>query len=282
MLASPAMETTETAAERPVHFVQELGFDVTPGGEVWSGEALVPPGAWTPGTRFPRASVLVTYADVIAGAQARALTLPSLSVTVDLSLDVLAPKATELFVGELTAHSRVLRAGKRMIVTETTFSVPGDGAVAVCTGSFSAISRTLNALGDAVEERRSRHERDLLTLPLAERVGLVVQEPGRAEIARRADLGNSTDSLMGGLTALLGETAAISRLESETGAPQFADRLQIRFLSPVRVGPARAEVVLLGGPPDRQVARVEVRDVAAEGLAADVTVSARPIDEQRL
>ncbi len=113
---------------------------------MWTGEAVVPPGAWAPGTAFPRASVLVSYADMIAGAQYRTLTLPQLSVTVDLSLDVLLAGAPWTRVEAVTVESRILRRGKRTAITETTFSVGGVGPVAVCTGSFALISSTTNLL----------------------------------------------------------------------------------------------------------------------------------------
>jgi acyl-coenzyme A thioesterase PaaI-like protein len=217
------------------------------------------------------------YADVVAGGQARTRTLPQLSVTVDLTLDILDPEAPQRSVPELFLHSRILRGGKRLIFTETTVSTPQGTLLAVCTGCFSAISRTLNALGDGPVERVPRYERSLLTVPLVDRVGLEVPSPGTAEIARRSDLGNSTDSLMGGLHALLGEVAAVSRVEAESAAPHFVNGLQVRYLAPVRVGPARATVEVLGGPPSRRIARVGIRDASApQELAADVTASCVP------
>ena len=93
-----------------------------------TGEATVPEGVCVPGTWIPRSAILVTYADIIAGSQARQLTLPNMSVTVDLSLDVSdddTPFARR--VEEITLQSRVLRSGKRMVVTETLFSIPGIG-----------------------------------------------------------------------------------------------------------------------------------------------------------
>ena len=269
---------TETVDPASSHFVQELGFDVEPGTEVWTGAALVPPGACVPGSQFPLASTLLMYADVIAGGHARERTLPQLSVTVDLALDVVDPAAPHNEVRELVARSRILRGGKRMFFTETTLSADGGDPVAVCTGCFSAISRTLNAFGDAPFRRASRYERPLLAMSLVDRVGLVQPSPGIAEIARRADLGNSTDSLMGGLHSLLAERAALSRVEADSGVSYFVNHIQVRYLAPVRIGPARATVELVGGPPSRRVARVAVRDLGASGqLAADVTVSCAPV-----
>lgn len=271
---TPSSETTAA----PGHFVQELGLDVTPGADVWRGEASVPPGALAPGTGFPLASVLVSYADVIAGSQVRAMTLPQMSVTVDMSLDVVDPGALSETVTEMTLQSRILRSGRRAYVTQTDFFLSGRGPVAVCTGSFSAISRTLNALGDDVEPPPPRHQRARLDTDMAARVGLEVLAPGRVRLARRADLGNSTDSLMGGLTALVGEAAALSAVAGRDGGRYLAERLHIRYLAPVRIGPALGEVEMLAGGSGRRIVRVAIRDQARpDERAADVTVACVPV-----
>ena len=265
--------------ERQSNPVSELGLDVVHGDGVATGEATVPEGACVPGTWIPRSAILVTYADIIAGSQARQLTLPNMSVTVDLSLDVSdddTPFARR--VEEITLRSQVLRSGKRMVVTETLFALPGQSApFAVCTGSFSVINSTHNFLGNDAWAQRSRHERPLLSAPLLDRVGMRVTAPGTAEIAHRSDLGNSTGTLMGGMTALLAEVAADSAAEAESGRPHRVTRLLIRYLAPVRVGPARATAELMPGRRER-LARVAVRDTDAESLfAADVTAACVPV-----
>jgi acyl-coenzyme A thioesterase PaaI-like protein len=263
--------------QAPAHFVQELGLDVERGEDIWRGEASVPSGACATGTRFPLASVLICYVDVIAGSHARTFSLPQLSVTVDMSLDIVVPDPAEVTVEEVSLSSRILRAGKRLIVTETILGTTEGETLAVCTSSFSVVSRTVSALGD-LGPPPPRHERRLLSVPLAERVGLVCAQPGGAEIARRPGLGNTTDSLMGGLTALAAEAAALSAADAEASASHMADRLHVRFLDPVRIGPARAEAHLLGRGDRRRLARVEVGDAALPGsLTADVTVSCAPI-----
>lgn len=266
-------------AETESNPVQELGLDMTHGEGVSLGEATLPEGACAPGTWFPRAGVLVTYADVIAGSQARQATLPNMSVTVDLALDVADDDALfERRVEEIVLRSRVLRSGKRMVVTETVFAVPGARApFAVCTGSFSSINSTFNFLGDVTTRPQSRHERPLLTEPLLDRVGIRVTGPGTAEIDRRSDLGNSTGTLMGGMTALVAEAAAASAAEADTGRRHRVTRLLIRYLAPVRVGPARATASLLPGARER-LARVSVHDAGASSLfAADVTAACVPV-----
>lgn len=270
-------QSSETTAATG-HFVQELGLDTIPGPDVWRGEASVPPVALAPGSGFPLASVFISYADVIAGSQVRAMTLPQMSVTVDMSLDVVDPGAISETVTEMSLESRILRSGRRAYVTQTDFFLPGRGLAAVCTGSFSAISRTVNALGDDVEPPPPRHQRARLETDLAARVGLEVLAPGRASLARRADLGNSTDSLMGGLTALVGETAALSAVAGQDGKQYLAERLHIRYLAPVRIGPARAEAEMVAGGAGRRIVRVAIRDQARlEERAADVTVACVPV-----
>lgn len=272
------MTATEQPAQFRRSFVQELGLDIERGDDSWTGEALVPPGAWAPGTRFPRTSVLATYVDVIAGVQARSLTLPQLSVTTDVNLDLLIDDVAAVVVEEVSVRSQLLRQGKRLFVTESLFSWRGR-PIAAATASFSAISRTRNAFGDAIPEPRTRFQRQLLAQPVTERVGLESPEPGVAQLDRRAELGNSTDSLMGGLTMLLGECAALSEAEAHTGQRHVVQRLLVRYLAPVRVGPARAEVTMAAEGLGARIARVSIRDMARPAeLAADVTLASVPLD----
>ncbi len=263
------------APARESSVIAELGFDIEQEGEEWTGRAQVPPGAWAPGTAFPRASVLVTYADIVAGAQYRALTVPNMSVTVDLALDVTAPDAPALEVEGLILTSRILRRGKRTAVTETLCRLPDGRVVAVCTGSFAMISSTTNALQHLSGPAPSRHERPLLPGPVMDRAGIGVLGRGTAELALRPGLTNSTSSMMGGLTGMLGEAAALSALGAGPEPAYFVDRLLVRYLAPVRTGPARAEAVSTAGSPARPVVRVALRDTARpQELAADITVGA--------
>jgi len=68
----------------------------------------------------------------------------------------------------------------------------------------------------------------------------------------------ASESLQGGIVALIGELAAESLTRS-----QVLD-LDIRYLSAVRVGPGRATATLLRA----DLVRVEVRDIGSENRLA--------------
>jgi acyl-coenzyme A thioesterase PaaI-like protein len=101
-----------------------------------------------------------------------------------------------------------------------------------------------------------------MPVPLAERVGCRIVDEGIAEVHRRDDLLNPADTLQGGLLAVVAEEAARSLHPGV--APT---ELDVRYLSAVRVGPARAVATELGS-----VVRVEVRDVGNGNRLAAVAI----------
>src|SRR5580658_6702472 len=275
--AAMPREPEATAAPLGGSLTHALGLDFEDGGDIWRGDARIPATGWLPGFPFPRASVLLSFADTIAGSQVRALTLPRLSVTVELTLDVVMANPGQRPIEHLEIESTLRRRGKRIFITETTFALPDGTMVAVCGGTFSGISRTDSARPDSGQPRSNDNGR-LLSGSVADRIGIRSLSPGVAEIALRNDLGNSTNSLMGGLTAILGEMAALSRLRADAETDHLVERLQIRYLTPIDFGPARAEVRLVGGPPGHPVVLVEVRDTALpDAVAADLTLWCRPV-----
>ena len=105
-----------------------------------------------------------------------------------------------------------------------------------------------------------------LPVDFAQRVGVRTIAPGITEIDRRPFVVQASNSLQGGIVALLGETAA----ESLTGQP--VRDLDIRFFTGVRVGPGRATAEVIG---DGSV-RVEVRDAGNDGRLAALAVARIP------
>jgi hypothetical protein len=268
----------ETDAPRG-SLMQVLGLAFEDGEDIWRGDARIPPVGWLPGCPFPRASVLISFADTVAGSQVRALTLPKLSVTVELTLDVIMADPGHRPIEHLAIESILRRRGKRVFTTETTFALPDGTAVAVCSGTFSAISLT-DSPSPADRAPRASDNGSRPSGSLLDQIGLLSPSPGVAQIALRNDLGNSTNSLMGGLTAILGEVAALSRLRADAGRDHLVERLQIRYLAPIDIGPGHAEVRLVGGPPNRPVVLVEVRDTGRQEVAADLTLWCVPVPGQ--
>jgi acyl-coenzyme A thioesterase PaaI-like protein len=235
--------------------------------------ARVPPGALVPGTQLLRPSVLFTYADVVAGVQASRRTHPRVSVTVDLNVEVLRPSPAE----QVSVESRILRSGARVTVSEVVFREPDEPrAFAVSIATFMSSPRE----GDVQLRRPSgRLGTWRMMKPFAEHVGMVVPRPGTAELARRADLGNSTDSLQGGLTGLLCEVAAETLASAETGRSQVVRRLDVEFLAAVRVGPGVATAEVLRADRHGTTLRVEVHDTGRDDrLTALAMVECAPVD----
>jgi acyl-coenzyme A thioesterase PaaI-like protein len=255
------------------HFIGGLGLVQGVRDEVWTGTVRVPPGALVPGTGVVRPAVLLTYADVVAGTQASRRTHPRVSVTVDLSLEVLRRPRSE----DLALESRILRSGARVTVGETVFFADGDPApFAVAQATFMASPREV----DLLPEGGRQHAAWQLTTPLADHVGLAVPAPGVAELARRKDLDNASDSLQGGLIGLLAEVAAETLASATASRPFIVRRLDVQYLAAVRVGPGRATASILRADAHSATLRVAIHDPGRDNrLTSLVMVECVPIGE---
>ena len=103
-----------------------------------------------------------------------------------------------------------------------------------------------------------------LTIPLPERLGIVVLSPGVVEIARRQDVLNPAGTIQGGAFCVACEVAAETAAASVVCVPQAIIDLDVRYLSATRVGPGRSRsIVMRTGTLDGTVptiTRVEIRD----------------------
>ena len=97
-----------------------------------------------------------------------------------------------------------------------------------------------------------------LTVPFAERAGCAVRAPGVAVLGHSEESLNASNTLNGGLIALACEEAALSLSPGSTLAS-----LDLRYLQPVRVGPAVAEAEVRNG-----LGRIEVRDAGTTTASA--------------
>ena len=100
------------------------------------------------------------------------------------------------------------------------------------------------------------------------------------EMANRPDLTNIRGALQGGLVATLIDIAA-GRLAERQVAPgqsvTTAD-MNVHFLAPVVVGPARAEATIVRAGKRLIVTAVDVTDVGRDRLAARSTLSFAVLD----
>jgi acyl-coenzyme A thioesterase PaaI-like protein len=108
-----------------------------------------------------------------------------------------------------------------------------------------------------------------LRVPFAERAGCEVREPGVAVLPRTEESLNASRSVNGGLIALAVEEAALSLTPGAT-----LSTMAVRFLAPVRTGPAVATADVRSG-----LGRVEVRDAGEDDRPAVLgTTRATPAD----
>ncbi|HZR14327.1 MAG TPA: hotdog domain-containing protein [Acidimicrobiia bacterium] len=244
-----------------VSFIAEMGFHCSFHDDVIVGHSDAPASALlVPGSDVVRPSVMLTLADILIGSLANEAVLPRITMTADLNVRTLHPLAADK---PFTGEARVLKSGRTTTLGEATFRSDGDAQPAVLShGTFIASPRPQDT-GFSLRSRGPLHAPPgTMTVPFARRVGCRRVGSGAAEIARRDDLLNPADTLQGGLVALVAEEAACAL--HDDAVPTALD---VRYLSAIRVGPARATAVDLG-----PVTRVEVRDAGADARLAAVAV----------
>ena len=260
------MPTGTDAVDRS-HVVAELGLSVRVDGDGLAGDAEVHPEMHVPGTDALRISVLAAWADMLTGLLSGSSLAPRVPVTLDLTIDLTAPvRGTP----SLSGSARLLKAGRSVLVLEVAFVTAGSTApIAVGTAAFMPspdTSLTLPAWRDdpSLLERPTAR----LTAPFAERAGCERRENGVAELPRRDDALNASNTINGGLIALLVEEAALS-----ASPGSVLTSLALRYLRPARFGPLVAsatrhgDVVVVAahdaGADDRLVATATARLVQA-------------------
>lgn len=250
------MATTSDAAHPGGgHVLLELGLGVERLGDELHGSAPIVPEMYVPGTDVLRTSVLATWVDTIAGLLVAGVVAPRVPVTLELDVHLHEPPQ------KLTwAHlrGRVVKAG-RTVVVPTIDVLDGDGRrLGFGAASFMvAPDPTLRMPeGTGLDGRPPGMAR--LHRPLAERVGIEHRRPGVVSLPRSDEGLNSSNTVNGGLLALTVEEAALSL---EPGASLVS--LALRYLQPVRTGPAVAHAEVRGG-----LGRVEVCDAGADDRVA--------------
>jgi acyl-coenzyme A thioesterase PaaI-like protein len=242
------------------HILSELGFAVRRDGDGFRGTAEIVPEMWVPGTTSLRTSIVATWIDWVAGVLSIDTIAPRVPVTLELDAHVYEHLPSE---GPIHAVARLLKAGRTVVVCGVDILDGAGEPVAVGTASFMAAPDPGFALprGDEIDAWRPRLGQ--LRQPFAERAGCVRTEPGVATLGRSEDGLNASDSINGGLIALAVEEAALSLTPGETLAS-----LAMRYLRPVRVGPAVATAQVRAG-----LGQVDVRDAGDQDRPAVAATS---------
>jgi acyl-coenzyme A thioesterase PaaI-like protein len=242
------------------HLLSELGFTSRlVGGELHGTGAIAPP-MHVPGTSLLRTSILATWADMLGGTLTMRAITPRVPVTLELDVQLYRPAPS---AGRLRAIGRVAKAGRSVIVIEVDFLDERGETFAFSGSSFMAAPDSSVTLPLPASIDRPPRE-PTMTLPLADRAGCKREQPGTAVLPRTEDGLNGVGTIHGGLLALAAEEAVLSLAPGET-----LSSLGLRYLQPVRVGPAVATATISAG-----LGRVELRDSGREERLA-VTATAR-------
>ncbi|HET6948911.1 MAG TPA: hotdog domain-containing protein [Acidimicrobiales bacterium] len=244
--------------------LRELGFAVERAGvERLRGTAAVVPEVCVPGTALLRTSVLATWADTLTGLLAVDVVGPRVPVTLQLDVDLYAPPAG---VERIVATASRLKVGKAVFVATVDFADQRERPLGRGTGLFMVSPDPAVRMPGGVNPVDALAEPGgPLRVPLAERVGCVRRSGSEAVLPRRVEGLNASGTVNGGLLALVVEEAALAALPGSTLAS-----MALRFLRPVRVGPAVATAAVHG-----PLAEVTVRDEGRDGAVA-VAATARP------
>ena len=186
-------------------------------------------------------------------------------VTSDLDLGLVAPVVR----GPLRVDAEVLRTGKTSVVSR--FLLHDEEAVRVV-GGGTATARPL-PYADDVKSRmlplgavgRPGGDAPPITTPLAEQLGLRSCPDGAVELPVSEWLRNPWGILHGGVLGCLADASADAAATAAMGTPVRVRRLLLRFLAPVRVGPARAVPTVLTVEGGTAQLEVRILDVGNEG-----------------
>jgi acyl-coenzyme A thioesterase PaaI-like protein len=242
------------------HLLAELGFTSRLVGGELHGTGAIAPAMHVPGTSLLRASILATWADMLGGTLTMRAITPRVPVTLELDVQLYRPAPS---AGRLRAVGRVAKAGRSVIVIEVDFLDERGETFAFSGSSFMAAPDTSITLALPASVDRPPRE-PTMTLPLADRAGCKREQPGTAVLPRIEDGLNGAGTIHGGLLALAAEEAVLSLAPGQT-----LSALGLRYLQPVRVGPAVASATISAG-----LGRVELRDSGREDRLA-VTATAR-------
>lgn len=237
------------------HVLLELGLGSERVGDELHGSAPIVAEMHVPGTDVLRTSVLATWVDTIAGLLVASVIAPRVPVTLELDVHLaMVPRQLEW----VHLRGRLAKVG-RTVVVPTVDLLDGDRQpIGFGAASFMVAPDPSLRMpeGTGLDGRPPGTAR--LRMPLAERVGIEHRGPGVVALPRIDEGLNASNTVNGGLLALAVEEAALSLTPGAT-----LSSLALRYLQPVRVGPAVATAEVQGG-----LGRVEVRDAGAEERCA--------------
>jgi acyl-coenzyme A thioesterase PaaI-like protein len=242
----------EPGAGERRHVLQDLGWVMIRTDESLRGSATVVPEMHVPGTGYLRLSILAIWADVMAGTLAASTIHPRVPVTLELDVHLYVPPPG---AGVVRGQARIVKSGRSVFVASVDFMTEDGEAIGFAAASFMAAPDARLTFETPLSVDQPGPPATMrLSVPFAERAGCTRTTPGEAVLARSDESLNASNTLNGGLIALAAEEAALSLAPGATLAS-----LDLRYLQPVRVGPAVAQADVRDG-----LGRVEVHDAGNE------------------
>jgi acyl-coenzyme A thioesterase PaaI-like protein len=225
------------------------------------GSAHVVPEMWVPGTRALRTSILAAWADVVAGYSVIGLFDPAVPVTLDLDVHL---HREPIGCDEVRMAARVQKSGRFVSVLSIDITDGDNDSIGFAHATFMAAPNPSLRMPTVVrDEGLLRPHPPTLDVPFAERAGCERVATGVTSIPLRPDGLNASRTLNGGLLALVVEEAALSAAPGATLAS-----LSMRYVQPVRVGPAVAEADVRDG-----LGNVVVRDAGRDDRLAVIATT---------
>ena len=233
-----ARNTGATDARIRQHILGEVGWNVRRVGEEMHGEIALVPELLVPGTPHLRTGMMAAWADQLMGLLAVQIMAPRVPTTLELDVHLYRPAPGS---GTVYGKSRLIKRGRTVSVAVCAFYDQHGDVFAEGAGSFMLAGdpdvRLPPSLSIDLPRFSTRLER-----PIAERARCTVRGPGVATIPLHEDALNAANTLNGGLLAIAVEEAVLSLCPGDT-----LSSLGLRYLRPVRIGPAVANARLQHG-----------------------------------
>lgn len=246
------MESVPHPGDLDRHIMRDLGFSVRPVGDTMHGSGRVVPEMWVPGSETLRLSILAAWTDVVAGHLAIDLFTPAVPVTLDLDVHLHHQPDG---VDEVLIVGRIQKSGSSISVLSLDIEADGSN-IGFSHATFMAAPNPSLRMPTIVQDTGLLEPHaPRLTIPFAERAGCEHLEPGLVSIPMRPDGLNASGTLNGGLLALAVEEAALT---ADRGTQLTS--LSMRYVSPVRIGPAVAAAEVHDG-----LGQIVVRDDGRDG-----------------
>jgi acyl-coenzyme A thioesterase PaaI-like protein len=262
----------------PRHVLRDLRFATEAGPDLEARGWLELVDHLRDGTGHAHAGAVATLVDALGGGLAATAAHPDWMATADLTLHLL-PRAD---VTTVTAHGRVVRAGRTTIVTEVALA-GDDTPLGLATMTFAVLPRrdgnpVILPSEDVVGRLTMALPDSGFHVPLEEAAGVVVVDAGAGvvELPVTEYVRNSLGAVQGGMMAMLASAAADRALNAACGAAQTVVDLQITYLALARTGPVATRTTVLGASPECGTAHVELVDTGADARVTTI-VRARTV-----